>query len=301
MRQADYGEFRAFAAVARHGGFTRAAAHLGVSVSTLSQTIRKLEERLGTRLLNRTTRSVSPTEAGARLAERLLPALDELDAAAAGFGLAEGAPSGRLRLNANRFAAVHIVAPLAASFLRRHPAVSFELVVDDALVDIVSGGFDAGVRLGERLENDMVAVRLGGPVRMIVVASPGYLAARGVPAVPDDLAGHHCINMRRPTDRSPYRWEFERDGEEIHAAVEGSFVCDDPAVRLRAAVDGLGLACVFEAEAAAHLRSGELVRVLDDWTPPFPGCFLYYPGRRHVGPALRAFIDHAKAELRHEA
>lgn len=301
MRQADYAEYRAFAAVVRHGSFTLAAVHLGVSTSTLSQTIRKLEERLGKRLLNRTTRSVSPTERGERLAARLLPALDELAAATAGIGEAESEPSGRLRLNANRFAAIHIVAPLAARFLKRHPAVGLELVVDDALVDIVSGGFDAGVRLGERLENDMVAVRLGGDVRMIVVGSPGYLEERGTPATPWELAGHNCINMRWPTDRSPYRWEFARNGEEIRVPVGGSFVCDDPAARLLAAADGLGLACVFEHEAAARLTSGELVRVLDDWTPPFPGCFLYYPGRRHVGAALRAFIDHAKAHLRFEA
>ncbi len=301
MRPSEFGEFRAFFAVVQHGSFTRAAMHLGLSVATLSETVRRLEERVGTRLLNRTTRSVSPTMEGARLAERLKPILEGLADAAAGIGRAEGEPFGRLRLNANRYAALHVVAPLTATFLIKFPAVQLELVVEDALVDVVAGGFDAGVRLGERLEGDMVAVGLGGVVRMVVVGSPAYLAQNGVPATPGDLAKHNCINMLRPTDRSAYRWEFERGGKAMEIAVAGSFVCDDPAARLRAAADGLGLAYVFEREAEPLVRSGQLVTVLDDWTPPFSGCFLYYPGRRHISTPLRAFIDHAKASLRHTA
>jgi DNA-binding transcriptional LysR family regulator len=297
MQASEYAELRAFAAIVRHATFTRAAAHLGLSPSTLSQTIRKLEERLGRRLLNRTTRSVSPTEAGGLLAARLLPLLDDLDAASAVAAEGSGAPSGRLRINANRFAAVHILGPVVGPFLRRFPAVAMELVVDDALVDIVAAGFDAGVRLGERLENDMVAARLGGAVRMVVVGAPAYLAAHGTPGHPRDLAAHRCINMRWPTDRSPYRWEFSNGSEEIRMPVDGPLICDDPALRLQAAADGVGLAYVFEHEAAPLSASGRLVSVLDAWTPPFPGCFLYYPGRRHVGSALRAFIDHAREAL----
>jgi DNA-binding transcriptional LysR family regulator len=262
--------------------------------------VRALEARLEVRLLNRTTRSVSPTEAGARLAARLLPLLDDLEAAAAAAE-PDGAPSGRLRINASRMAGLHVVAPLVAPFLARHPKVSLDLVLDDALVDIVSDGFDAGVRLGERLEGDMIAVRLGGELRMAVVGSPAYLAARGAPEHPRDLAGHACLGARWPTDGSPYRWELERGGEEVRVPVAGPLVCDEPAVRLRAAADGLGLAYVFEAEAASWLASGRLVRVLEPWTPPFPGCFLYYPGRRHLSPALRAFIDFAKAALAPDA
>lgn len=297
MRGSEYSEFRAFAAVVRHGTFTRAAAHLGVSPSALSQTIRNLEARLGARLLNRTTRSTSPTEAGSRLAAKLLPLIDDLDALATTAVEPEGAPSGRLRLNAGRMAGLHVVAPLVAPFLLRHPAVGLELVLDDALVDIVAAGFDAGVRLGEVLEQDMIAIRLGGDARMAVVGSPDYLAARDVPEHPRDLAAHTCLGMLWPTDRSPYQWEFERAGEALRVAVAGPLTCDEPQLRLRAAAEGLGLAYVFESEAAALLDAGRLVRVLEDWTPPFPGCFLYYPGRRHVAPALRAFIDFAASAV----
>lgn len=297
MRASQYAELRAFAAVVRYGTFTRAAAHLGMSASALSQTIKSLEDRLGQRLLNRTTRSVSPTEVGAALAGRLLPVLDDLEAAVAAASERDGAPSGRLRINASRFAALHIIAPLLGTFLAQHPGITLELVVDDALVDIVAEGFDAGVRLGERLEQDMIAVRLGGDLRMAVVGAPDYLSANGIPQHPHDLVRHRCLSMRWPTDRSPYRWEFERAGEEIKTAVEGQLICDEPAVRLQASLDGVGLAYVFEHEAAPFLASGRLIRVLEEWTPPFPGCFLYYAGRRHVTAALRAFIDHAKSAL----
>ena len=294
MRPSDFAELRAFAAVVRHGTFTRAASHLGQSPSALSQTVRNLEERLGLRLLNRTTRSVAPTEAGARLAERLLPVLDDLDAVAVAAIEHDGVPSGRLRINASH-AALPILSALVAPFLRQFPKVTLDLVAEDALVDIVAAGFDAGVRLGERLERDMVAVRLGGELRMAVVGAPSYVEAHGVPVHPRDLVHHSCLMMRWPTDGSPYRWEFEKDGEEIRMPVEGPLVCNEPLVQLRAALDGLGLAYVFEHQAARHLGSGELVRALEDWTPPFPGCFLYYPSRRHMAVPLRAFVDFAKA------
>ena len=293
MRPSDFAELRAFAAVVRHGTFTRAAAHLGLSPSALSQTIRNLEERLGLRLLNRTTRSVAPTEAGARMAERLLPVLDDLETVVTLAVEHEATPSGRLRINASRVA-LPILEHLVVQFLKEYPRITLDLVADDALVDIVATGFDAGVRLGERLERDMVAVRLGGDFRMAVVGAPDYFSAHSLPAHPRDLAHHSCLGMRWPTDGSPYRWEFEHAGEDIRMPVEGRLVCDEPSVRLRAAIDGLGLAYVFEHQAAHHLASGELLRVLEDWTPPFPGCFLYYPSRRHTPPALRAFIEYVK-------
>lgn len=297
MRASEYAELRAFAAVVRHGTFTRAAGHLGVSPSALSQTVRALEARLGARLLNRTTRSVAPTEAGARLAARLLPLLDDLDAVAAAGAAPEGAPAGPLRLNASRYAALHVLAPILAPFLALPPQVTVELVVEEALVDIVARGFDAGIRLGEALEGDMIAVPLGPPMRMAVVASPDYLAHHGTPRHPRDLAQHACLGLTW-SDGSPYRWELEQEGTELRVPVRGSLVCNEPPVRLAAAADGLGVTFCFEGEAAQLLAQGSLVRVLDDWTPPFPGCFLYQPSRRHVSPALRAFIDFAKDATR---
>ena len=297
MRPSDYAELRAFAAVLRHGTFTRAARHLGVSPSALSQTVRNLEERLGARLLHRTTRSVAPTEAGTRLAQRLLPALDDLDAVAEAGASPEGAPSGRLRINASRFAARHVLAPLVAPFLHAHPQVTLEIVVEDALVDIVARGFDAGVRLGETLEADMIAVPLRPTLRMAVVASPDYLARHGTPGHPRDLAHHAAIGLTY-SDGSPYRWELEQGDAALVVPVQGPFVCNDPPVRLAAAKDGLGLTMCFEEEAAEFLASGALVRVLSDWTPPFPGCFLYHPSRRQTPPPLRAFIDFAQARRR---
>lgn len=293
MRPSDYAELRAFAAVVRHGSFTRAARHLGVSPSALSQTVRHLEERLGLRLLQRTTRSVAPTEAGQRLAARLLPALDDLDAVGEAAASPEGAPTGRLRLNAGRFAARHILAPLLAPFLRLHPGISLELVVEDAFVDIVARGFDAGIRLGEALEADMIAVPLGPPLRMAVVASPDYLARHGPPERPADLARHQAIGLSY-SDGSPYRWELEQGEAALRVAVQGPLLCNDPQVRLAAAKGGLGLTYCFEAEAAEDLAAGTLLRVLPDWTPPFPGCYLYHPSRRHMAPPLRAFIDFAR-------
>lgn len=295
MRPSDYAELRAFAAVVRHGNFTRAAAHLGQSPSAVSQTVRALEARLSLRLLNRTTRSVAPTEAGRRLVERLLPVLDDLDAVADLAG-PEGAPAGRLRINSSSFAARHVLAPVLARFLQLHPQVSLELCVEDALVDIVAQGFDAGVRLGEALEADMIAVRLGPDLRMAVVGSPAYLAEHGTPEHPRDLGRHVTLGLTY-ADGRPYRWEFQGSGGEFRVPVHSPLVCNEPPVRLAAARDGLGLAYVFEPEARDLLATGALVRVLADWTPPFPGCYLYHPSRRHVPPALRAFIDTARAAL----
>jgi len=291
MRGSDYAELRAFAAIAEHGNFSRAAARLQISPSALSQTMRGLETRLGVRLLNRTTRSVAPTEAGTRLLERLLPALGDLDAAVADVTALRDRPSGNLRINSNRIAAIHHLGPLIGPFLKAYPDVTMDIVVDEKLVDIVGARFDAGVRLGEKVEKDMVAVRLGGDLCMMVVASPGYLEAHGRPKSPRDLQVHRCINFRWPTGGGFYRWEFERGAEEMEALVHGPLIVNDAELGLAAAVGGVGLAYLFEHTVASDIAAGRLVHVLKEWSPPFPGFYLYYPGRRQMPPALRAFID----------
>jgi DNA-binding transcriptional LysR family regulator len=290
MRGSDYSELRAFAAVAEHGSFVRAAAQLGISPSALSQTIRRLEERLGIRLLNRTTRSVAPSEAGSRLLARLLPALGGLDAAVADIRSLRAAPSGLLRINSTRTGAIHYLAPMIGRFLARYPEVTLDIIVEDRLVDIVSGRFDAGIRLGEMVAKDMVAVRLSGDVEMMVVGAPAYFRKFGTPKTPRDLRGHRCINFRWPTDLSFYRWEFERGGEKLEAAVQGPLIVNEPEIAIRAAIDGVGLAYLFEHQIRPWIKARKLAPVLRDWSPPFPGFYLYYPSRQ-VSPALRAFID----------
>ncbi|OKP49949.1 LysR family transcriptional regulator [Serratia marcescens] len=294
MRGSDFAELRAFAAIVEHGGFARAAAHLGMSASALSQTLRNLETRLGVRLLNRTTRSVAPTEAGAQMLARLLPAMEEIDAAVAQAVARRQNPSGRLRLNVTRLAALHYLAPLIAPFHRQYPDIILDLSIEERLVDIVAGGFDAGVRLHEKLAKDMVAVKLGGEVRMRVVASPAYLARYGRPLTPDDLRQHRCLNYRWPTNGNLYRWEFERDGVKRDIAVEGPVIVDEPEVLVRAALDGAGIAYLFEQQIAAGLADGRLLPLLDAWTPPFPGFYLYYPANRQTPRPLRAFIDFSR-------
>lgn len=293
MRGSDYAELRAFAAVVRHGSFTRAAAHLGLSPSALSQTIRALEDRLGQRLLNRTTRSVAPSAAGQALAERLLPVLDDLDQVVDAAVAARGEVSGRLRLDVVRVAMPHL-ARLVPGFLARYPRVRLEVASNDALVDIVALGFDAGIRLAERLEGDMIAVPFGGDLRMICVAAPAYLARHPAPVHPRDLADHACMVTPTPSTGTPYRWEFEKDGEALRIAVDGPLVSRDAGLRVAAVEAGLGIGFFFEDEVSDLLARGALVQVLADWTPPFPGAFLYYPSRRNPPPALRAFLDYLR-------
>jgi DNA-binding transcriptional LysR family regulator len=300
MRGSDIAELRAFAAVCEHRSFTRAAAHLGMSGSALSQVIRTLEERLGTRLLHRTTRSVAPSEAGERLLAGLLPALRDLEAAVLAVTARDDAPAGRLRINSNRMAALHHVAPLIGPFTQAYPGINLDITVDDTLVDIVAGGFDAGIRLGESLDRDMVAVRLGGPLRLVAVASPDYCARHGQPAEPRDLLRHRGLNTRWPTDGSPYRWEFERDGQELEIAVPGQVITNEAEILVRAACDGAGIAYLLDRQVEPLIASGQLVHLLPDWSPPFPGFYLYYPSRRQMLPALRAFIDFATAANRNE-
>jgi DNA-binding transcriptional LysR family regulator len=290
MRGNDYAELRAFAAIAEHGSFVRAAAHLGLSPSALSQTIRSLEERLGVRLLNRTTRSVAPSEAGQRLLARLQPAMAVLDAAVADLRSQRDTPAGLLRINSSRIAAIQHIAPLLGPFHALYPDIVVDLVADDRLVDIVAGRFDAGVRLGEMVEKDMVSVRLGGEIEMMVVAAPSYLQRHRAPADPRELRDHRCINFRWPTDGSLYHWEFERGAEKLEAAVEGPLIVSDPEVAQRAALDGVGLAYLFDCHAREHIAAGRLVRLLPQWTPAFPGFYLYYPSRRQMPAPLRAFV-----------
>jgi DNA-binding transcriptional LysR family regulator len=293
MRGSDFAELRAFAAVVRHGSFTRAAAHLGVSPSALSQSIRALEDRLGQRLLNRTTRSVAPSAAGQALAERLLPVLDDLDGVVDAAFSAGGEVSGPLRLDVVRVAMPYL-AQLVPGFLARYPRVRLEVASNDALVDIVALGFDAGIRLAERLEGDMIAVPFGGDLRMICVAAPGYLARRAAPLHPRDLADHACMVTLTPSTGTPYRWEFEKDGEALRIAVDGPLISRDTDLRVAATVAGAGIGFFFEDEVQDLVAAGRLVQVLEDWTPAFPGAYLYFPSRRNPAPPLRAFVDYVR-------
>ena len=292
MRGSDFAELKAFAAVVERASFARAAEHLGLSPSALSQTIRQLEARLGARLLNRTTRSVAPTATGEQLYARIAPLFRGMAEAVAEATAAAGQIGGTLRINTLGMAATQVIAPRLGRFHQAHPDVALDIVVDDGLSDIVAGRFDAGIRVGGRLEKDMIAVRLTPDVKMIAVASPAYLAQRGVPKTPADLHGHACINWRLQMDGRTYRWEFEKKGKRLEMAVEGPLVTNHSDMGVAAAVQGLGIAYAFDRERVdGHVGQGRLVQVLADWSVAKPGLFLYYSNRRHPTPALSAFID----------
>lgn len=291
MRGPEFASLAAFAAVMEHRTFVRAAAHLGVTPSALSQTVRQLEERMGVRLLNRTTRSVGPTQIGASLYARLSPAMAELDGAVAEAVSAQNRPAGLLRINLPRTAALRLIAPRLGRFHRNNPDVVLDLVVQDSLTDIVAERFDAGIRIGERLEKDMIAVRIGEDMEMYAVASPAYIARKGAPRTPADLHRHACLNWRWPTDGSAYRWEFEHKGREFEVAVDGPLIATDPALILEGALQGMGIAYTFDERIEGWIAEGRLVRVLEAYSPRFAGLCLYYPHRRQETPALRAFID----------
>jgi DNA-binding transcriptional LysR family regulator len=293
MDQTDLRDLDAFAAIARHRNFRRAALEQRVSVSGLSQRLRNLEERLGVRLLNRTTRSVAPTEAGELLLARVGPALQELSAAVGAVRGLRATPSGRLRINAPAPAAQLVLAPMVAHFLKAHPAINLEIVVEASMVDIVAGGFDAGVRYEEHLAQDMIAVSLGPPQRYTVAAAPSAIARHGTPTRPKDLLELPCISFVFP-NRSGLPWEFEKAGRIVRILPKGPFSASDPALLLQAATEGLGFWMTFEGYAAGAVASGKLVTVLDDWCQPFPGPFLYYPSRRQLPPALSAFVSFVK-------
>lgn len=284
------GDLTALAAIATHRSFRKAADELGLSPSTLSHMMRVLEQNLGVRLLNRTTRSVAPTEAGERLVARLQPVLRELDSALNEVDDFRSKPSGTLRINASEPAARQLMRSVVPTFLARYPEMSLDLVTEGRLVDIVAEGFDAGIRLGEAVPQDMIAVRFGGETRFLAVASPTYLKTRKALHTPDDLKDHACIRLRLPSGKL-YRWEFEKHGQEMAVDVPGALTLDNIELMTGAAVDGLGIAYISLPSARPHLASGALVSVLDDWCPAIPGLFLYYPGHRHVPAGLRAFID----------
>jgi len=286
-----FDELAAFAAVAKERSFTRAGARLGVSPSALSQTIKGLEARLGVRLLARTTRSVAPTEAGERLLSTVAPRLEEIEHAVAALGELRERPAGTIRITAGEHAARTVVQRGLAKLLPRYPDIRVEVVVDYGFVDIVADGFDAGVRLGEQVAKDMIALRIGPDMRMAVVGSPAYFRDRPSPRTPQDLTEHNCINMRLPTHGGLFPWEFEKDGRELKVRVDGQLVFNTLRQRLDSALEGLGLAYMPEDVAMPHIRSGELVRVLEDWCPPFTGYHLYYPSRRHSSPALSLLVE----------
>lgn len=292
MRGAEFAELKAFAAVVERASFARAADHLGLSPSALSQTIRQLEARLGVRLLNRTTRSVAPTTAGSRLHERIAPMMLEMDAAVAEAVAATGRTAGTLRINTLGMAAKKIIAPRLGRFHRAHPDVVLDIVIDDGLSDIVASRFDAGIRVGERLEKDMIAVRLTPDVKMRALASPDYLSRRGEPKTPADLHRHACINWRFPGSGRIYRWEFEKKGKKIDMAVEGPLIANHQDVVIEGAMQGLGILYAYDNDRVEEaIVRGLLKRILVDWSLTSPGLYLYYSNRRHPQPALRAFID----------
>ncbi|NUS19549.1 MAG: LysR family transcriptional regulator [Mesorhizobium sp.] len=291
MRGSDFNELKAFSAIVEEGSFVRAAARLQVSPPALSQTIRQLEARVGVRLLNRTTRSVSPTAAGEKLFGRLAGVFEELDGALAEVQSGRDRPAGTLRINASRVAAMRFIAPVLGDFQLAYPDIALTVVVDDMLTDIVERRFDAGIRLGERLVQDIVAVKLSDELQMAAVAAPAYLAGRAVPRHPKDLHKHRCINFQWPGAGDIYRWEFSRGRRSLEIAVQGSLTVNDTELMLNAALGGAGVAYMIDYQVQPWIEQGRLVRFLETWSPSFPGFYLYHPSRRHVPPALRAFID----------
>jgi len=291
MDRSDLGNLTAFVAVADQRSFRAAASQLGVTPSALSHSMRQLEERLGVRLLHRTTRSVSATDAGLRLLDRLRPAMSQIRNALEDLNQARQRPLGRLRIYAVHLAGAAVLAPIWGRFLSTYPEVQLEIALGEAPIDIVAKGFDAGIGPRDRVPTDMIAVRVTGPMKIAVVGAPAYFARRRRPRTPEDLARHSCVQYRRATDGNVFLWPFERNRRTHRISVDGPVMVDDPELAVRAAVDGLGITYTIEALAEPFLRSGQLVRILEDWSPSIEGLFLYYPGRRQVPATLRALID----------
>jgi DNA-binding transcriptional LysR family regulator len=291
MLRENLNDFLGFLAVARERNFTRAAAKLGVSQSALSHAIRGLETRLGVRLLARTTRSVAPTPAGERLLQTIGPRFDQIEAELADLNELKDRPAGTIRITAGEHAAESVLWPTLKKLLPAYPDIKVELVVDYGLTDIVTERYDAGVRLGEQVAKDMIAVRIGPDLRMAVVGSPSYFARRPVPKKPQDLTEHNCINIRLPTLGGIYAWEFEKRGRALKVRVDGQLVFTNLALRLNAVRDGMGLAYMIEDQVEADIARGKLVRVLEDWCAPFSGYHLYYPSRRQPTPAFGLLVD----------
>jgi DNA-binding transcriptional LysR family regulator len=291
MRGDELADLNVFLAVAGESSFTRAAAKLGTSQSALSYAVRRLETRLGLRLLTRTTRRVAPTEAGELLLRTLRPALGEIEAELLSLGELRARPAGTVRITASQHAAQTILWPACAPLLRDYPEVRLEITVDHSLTDIVAERYDAGVRLGEQVAKDMVAVRIGPDCRMAVVGSPAYFAANPPPRMPQDLARHRCINLRMASSGGLYAWELEKDGRDLRVRVEGQMAFSCGELGLQAAAEDFGLACTLEDLARPYLKDGRLVRVLEDWCSPFPGYHLYYPSRRQPTPAFALLVE----------
>jgi DNA-binding transcriptional LysR family regulator len=291
MQRGRLDDLRAFVAVARERSFTNAAAKLGVSQSALSHTIRELEERLGVRLLSRTTRSVSPTEAGERLLHNIGPRFDEIEAEVAAVRELREKPAGTIRITATENATETILVPKLAPLVREYPDIKVEIIIDYGLADIVAQRYDAGVRSGEQVAKDMIAVRIGPDMRMAVVGAPSYFRKRPEPKAPQDLIGHNCINLRLPLHGAVYAWEFEKGGRELRVRVEGQFTFNATGQILNAALAGSGLAYVPESMVRHHLAKGRLKRVLEEWCLPYSGYHLFYPSRRQPSAAFALMVD----------
>ena len=292
MARENLNDLSAFVAVAQAHSFTKAAAQLGISPSALSHAMRGLEERLGVRLLARTTRSVAPTEAGERLLTVVLPHLQGIESELSALNLLRDIPAGTIRLTASEHAAYTVIYPVLARLAADYPEIKIEVSVDNMLVaDLVAGRFDAGIRLGEHVERDMVAVRIAPDMRMAIVGTPAYFERHPRPETPQDLTQHECIGIRLPTHGGLLPWEFDKDGRSITVRVEGQLIFNTMSLALRAVLDGLGLGYCLDDMAAEAIADGRLIRVLEDWCEPFPGYHIYYPSRRQLSPALRLLID----------
>jgi len=296
MKRDELADLTAFVTIAEEASFTRAAARMDTSQSALSYTIRRLESRLGVRLLNRTTRSVAPTEAGERLLGTLRPALSSISGMLDELSQLQEKPSGTVRITTSRHAALTVLWPVIRRLQPEYPELAIEVSVNGALTDIVAERFDAGIRLGEQVAADMVAVPIGPPLRMALVASPSYLGTHAAPRRPHDLTDHNCINVRMQSSGGLYAWEFEKDGRGLNVRVEGNLVFNDMEMVLMAAREGLGLAFAMEDHFEADLAAGTLVRLMDDWCPPFPGYHLYYPSRRQPSAAFSVLVGALRAQ-----
>ncbi len=297
MKGTEFSELTAFMAVAEDRSFRRAAERLGLSPSALSHTIKSLEERLGARLLNRTTRSVAPTQAGQEVFNRLRPAIADMEAAVRDVGAYQVQPRGVVRINLPRVAARLVITPILANFCRQYPGVRLDLVIDDSITDVVAEGFDAGIRSGELVQQDMVAVRLTPDLRMAVVGSPAYFAGHPLPQTPLDIRDHDCITYRWSETGALFRWHFDGPEGSMDVSVTSSVTANDTDLLLAAALQGVGLAFLPESFIAGHINRGELVHVLQTWCQPFAGFYLYYPNKPHMPAALRVFIDYVKLPI----
>jgi DNA-binding transcriptional LysR family regulator len=291
MQFSNYNEILAFIAVAKEGSFTKAAAKLGVSQSALSQTIRTLEQRLDLRLLVRTTRSVSPTEAGEHMLRTVAPRFDEIEAELAVLSERRLKPAGTLRISAGEHAALTVLQPRLTELLLQYPDIHVELIAENRMTDIVADRYDAGVRLGDQVDKDMIAVRISADLRWLVVGAPSYFSRYPTPLTPQELTQHNCINMRLPTHGGIYIWDFAKDGKDIKVRVDGQLVFNNLGLRIKSALDGLGLAFLPEDQVRPYIEQGRLVSVLEDWCPMSPGYRLYYPSRRHPSSAFTLLVD----------